>query len=106
MGEEFSQKLPDEVSFETAAPMACAGITIWRTAILLVSAYCVLFTLACMYMHTWVAGRVSAVSCGIDVEKWHIGLFGELVFDTPWRELPREIVLILDDYFQGRIVTT
>lgn len=30
IGEEFSAKLPDEVSFETAAPMACAGITIWR----------------------------------------------------------------------------
>ena len=30
VGEEFSAKLPDEVSFETAAPLACAGITIWR----------------------------------------------------------------------------
>jgi propanol-preferring alcohol dehydrogenase len=33
IGEEFSAKLPDEVSFETAAPMACAGITIWRAVI-------------------------------------------------------------------------
>lgn len=27
---ETSAKLPDEVSFETAAPLACAGCTIWR----------------------------------------------------------------------------
>ncbi len=25
-----SSKIPDEVSFETAAPLACAGCTIWR----------------------------------------------------------------------------
>jgi propanol-preferring alcohol dehydrogenase len=28
IGEDFSAKLPDEVSFETAAPLACAGITL------------------------------------------------------------------------------
>ncbi|KIW03250.1 uncharacterized protein PV09_05471 [Verruconis gallopava] len=31
--EEFSVKLPDEVSFETAAPLACAGITVWRAVL-------------------------------------------------------------------------
>jgi D-arabinose 1-dehydrogenase-like Zn-dependent alcohol dehydrogenase len=33
VGEEFSCKLPDAVSFETAAPLACAGITIWRAVL-------------------------------------------------------------------------
>ena len=33
IGQEFSAKLPDEVSFETAAPLACAGITIWRAVL-------------------------------------------------------------------------
>ncbi|ORY09300.1 chaperonin 10-like protein [Clohesyomyces aquaticus] len=27
---KFAAKLPDRVSFETAAPMACAGCTVWR----------------------------------------------------------------------------
>lgn len=30
----FAVKLPDRVSFETAAPMACAGCTVWRGVIL------------------------------------------------------------------------
>lgn len=25
-----SSKVPDRVSFETAAPLACAGVTVWR----------------------------------------------------------------------------
>lgn len=29
-----STKLPDKVSFETAAPLACAGITVWRGVLL------------------------------------------------------------------------
>jgi D-arabinose 1-dehydrogenase-like Zn-dependent alcohol dehydrogenase len=33
IGETFSAKLPDAVSFETAAPLACAGITIWRAVL-------------------------------------------------------------------------
>jgi D-arabinose 1-dehydrogenase-like Zn-dependent alcohol dehydrogenase len=33
IGEAFSAKLPDAVSFETAAPLACAGITIWRAVL-------------------------------------------------------------------------
>jgi propanol-preferring alcohol dehydrogenase len=33
IGEEFSCKLPDALSFETAAPLACAGITIWRAVL-------------------------------------------------------------------------
>lgn len=81
-------------------------ITVWRFAVLFASVNCIIFTLGCLYMHTWVAGRASGLVGGIDVEKWHVGLFGELIFDTPWKELPRDILLGLDDYFQGRIVTT
>jgi hypothetical protein len=88
-------------------PLAGVVKYVFSTAVI---AYCLSLTLLLLYTHTWVseiiaeraARRQGRIAAG---RGWYAGLVGEaLRINRDWYATGREVLLGLDDYFEGRIV--
>lgn len=87
-------------------PIAGVVKYVFSTAVI---AYCLTLTLLLLYSHTWLseiiaeraARRQDRIAAG---RGWYAGLVGEaLRINRDWYATGREVLLGLDDYFEGRI---